>query len=340
LTGSLVTAGGLGVSLNTNIGGTLVVAGDSTISGVATVADDTAGTTTSLGSLVTAGGLGIAKSVVIGGATTIEDVTQATGTSVGSLLTSGGLGVKLKSHFGGVMKIQDVTDTSSSLLGSLVTAGGLGVKLNTNIGGTLVVAGTSTITDLTASGTVSLTGSATSNTFASSGATLTGGTINGIVIGQSTRASAFFTAITSTANLQVDSDRRFKRNVTSIEAALDVVQRLAGVEYSLRTEQFPDRQFSDRRQLGFIAQDVEEVLPEVVHTAEDGYKAVMYGAVTPVLVNAIHELRAEVADSERRLAELKEALAADAAPGSMLKSFLTLPAGDFEALRELRQRAP
>jgi hypothetical protein len=47
-------------------------------------------------------------------------------------------------------------------------------------------------------------------------------------------------------------------------------------------------------QLGFIAQDVEEVLPEVVTTMADGYKAIRYAGFAPVLANAVNELHAEV----------------------------------------------
>ena len=42
--------------------------------------------------------------------------------------------------------------------------------------------------------------------------------------------------------------------------------------------------------MGFIAQDVEEILPAVVTTMDDGFKAIQYGALTPVLINAIKEL--------------------------------------------------
>jgi hypothetical protein len=47
------------------------------------------------------------------------------------------------------------------------------------------------------------------------------------------------------------------------------------------------------RQVGFLAQDVEQVLPEAVKTMNDGYKAVDYSRLTALLVEAVKELKAE-----------------------------------------------
>ncbi|MCK7539735.1 MAG: tail fiber domain-containing protein [Marinilabiliales bacterium] len=47
------------------------------------------------------------------------------------------------------------------------------------------------------------------------------------------------------------------------------------------------------RQIGFSAQEVNEVLPEVVSKGEDGYLSVEYGKITPLLAEAIKQLKAE-----------------------------------------------
>ena len=47
-----------------------------------------------------------------------------------------------------------------------------------------------------------------------------------------------------------------------------------------------------------IAQEVEQVLPEVVHTGHDGYKSVAYADIVGILVEAIKELEARVAELE------------------------------------------
>jgi len=50
---------------------------------------------------------------------------------------------------------------------------------------------------------------------------------------------------------------------------------------------FPDMQFTDNRQIGFSAQEVEKLFPEVVMTDVNGYKSVDYGRLTPVLAGGV-----------------------------------------------------
>ena len=62
-----------------------------------------------------------------------------------------------------------------------------------------------------------------------------------------------------------------------------------------------------KKQIGFIAQDVEEIIPELVNTDNSGdqYKSIAYGNVTALLVEAIKELRKEVKDLKDEIRELK-----------------------------------
>jgi hypothetical protein len=53
-------------------------------------------------------------------------------------------------------------------------------------------------------------------------------------------------------------------------------------------------EFSDERQLGFSAQEVEKLFPEIVQTNDKGYKSVDYGRLTPVLVEAIKSQQEEI----------------------------------------------
>jgi hypothetical protein len=96
------------------------------------------------------------------------------------------------------------------------------------------------------------------------------------------------------------SDGRFKRNARAIRKAIDTVLLLEGVHYEWRTDEFPGR-FSDGRQIGFIAQDVQEIVPAIVIEGDDGYLAVNYGRLTPILVEAIKELHAEAQAKDERL---------------------------------------
>jgi len=89
------------------------------------------------------------------------------------------------------------------------------------------------------------------------------------------------------------SDARFKIDLQPLPGALEQVQRLHGVSFDWNRAAFPGKGFDDRRQLGFIAQEVREVLPELVTTDADGYLSVGYTALIPVLTEAIKQLRAE-----------------------------------------------
>lgn len=85
------------------------------------------------------------------------------------------------------------------------------------------------------------------------------------------------------------SDIRFKKNIILIPHALSKILSLKGVSFSWRKDELKTNNFNDGNQIGFIAQDVEKVLPELVKTDADGYKSVSYGNLTPVIVEAIKE---------------------------------------------------
>jgi hypothetical protein len=66
---------------------------------------------------------------------------------------------------------------------------------------------------------------------------------------------------------------------------------LNGVFYNWKTEKFKNMNFSKDRQLGFIAQEVEKVVPELVHTDSKGYKSMSYNKLTAVIVEAMKEMK-------------------------------------------------
>lgn len=101
------------------------------------------------------------------------------------------------------------------------------------------------------------------------------------------------------------SDARFKRGIEPIRNALDLVEGLEGVEYSYRIDEFPDRKFGTERELGFVAQQVEKVLSQVVTTDTSGFKYVAYARIVPVVVEALKELHTKSRDTEAQVAELR-----------------------------------
>jgi hypothetical protein len=109
-----------------------------------------------------------------------------------------------------------------------------------------------------------------------------------------------------------NSDARWKTNVTTLKDALTSVMGLRGVSYDWRQD-IPGRRFASGRQIGFLAQEVEGVLPELVSTDAQGYKSVAYVNVVPVLVEAIKQQQKQIEtlqDRERRVETLEAQVAA------------------------------
>jgi len=109
------------------------------------------------------------------------------------------------------------------------------------------------------------------------------------------------------------SDRRFKRNIQTVEGALDKIMALNGVTYSYNTKQFgTTADFSEvdpgTVMYGFVAQEVEKVAPELTHVGEEGYYAVNYDGVTPILVEAVKEQQATIELLREELETLKQQL--------------------------------
>jgi len=90
-------------------------------------------------------------------------------------------------------------------------------------------------------------------------------------------------------NLTETSDIRWKKNIKTINSAMDKVRQMRGVKFDWRRDEFQNKKFEERTQIGFIAQEVEAVVPEFVRTGTDGYKSVAYSNVTALLVEAIKD---------------------------------------------------
>jgi hypothetical protein len=90
------------------------------------------------------------------------------------------------------------------------------------------------------------------------------------------------------------SDARYKEDVEPLEGALALVEALRPVEFEWRREDFADLGFTEGRQIGFIAQEVQRVLPGLVGERHDGYLMMDYSRLTPVLTQAIREQQREI----------------------------------------------
>ena len=95
--------------------------------------------------------------------------------------------------------------------------------------------------------------------------------------------------INASQAITCSSDKRYKTNINSLTHSLSKVLTMQGVTYQWRVNEFPDKQFKEGEQIGFIAQEIEKIYPELVFTDKDGYKSVDYSRLTPILVEAIKE---------------------------------------------------
>ncbi len=96
------------------------------------------------------------------------------------------------------------------------------------------------------------------------------------------------------------SDKRLKDNLTRIAKPLEKVSALSGYSFDWNSNQTT----YSGRDYGIVAQEVEEVLPEIVTTRDTGYKAVKYEKLIPVLIEAIKELNKKVEDQDELIRSL------------------------------------
>ena len=94
------------------------------------------------------------------------------------------------------------------------------------------------------------------------------------------------------------SDERYKENIKPIESALDKVTKLQGVTFDWKES---DNLLDIKEDIGFIAQDVQKVVPELVRENEDGKLSLRYQGITPILLEAIKELKAEIEELKKQI---------------------------------------
>ena len=87
------------------------------------------------------------------------------------------------------------------------------------------------------------------------------------------------------------SDKRLKENIKPIESALDKVCKLQGVTFDWKKS---DSILDIKQDIGFIAQDVQKVLPELVRENDNGMLSMRHQGIAPILLEAIKELKAEI----------------------------------------------
>jgi hypothetical protein len=96
----------------------------------------------------------------------------------------------------------------------------------------------------------------------------------------------FAANIITAVDFNATSDQTMKTNVTTIESSLEKLDAIRGVNFNWKKD--------DRYAMGVIAQEVEEVIPEVVSIDGEGHRSVNYGALVGLLIEAVKDLKNEV----------------------------------------------
>jgi hypothetical protein len=94
------------------------------------------------------------------------------------------------------------------------------------------------------------------------------------------------TGVLNSTDFNSLSDVNRKKDIVTIESAVDIVSQLRGVAFKWKD--------NNEDAIGVIAQEVEQVLPQVVATSETGEKSVSYGSIIAVLIEAVKEQQKEI----------------------------------------------
>lgn len=104
------------------------------------------------------------------------------------------------------------------------------------------------------------------------------------------------------------SDRDLKTNIKQIEVGSEVIKRLKPVTFNFLKENKYHLNVGTAASAGFIAQDLEKVLPHLVATTDLGFKAINYEGIIPYMVTAIQENITLVETKTKKIEELEDVL--------------------------------
>ena len=119
----------------------------------------------------------------------------------------------------------------------------------------------------------------------------------------------------------ISSDERIKSEIKPLETSIDKIMDLEPIEFKFKPKDIIevaandtssiigkdlDYKFYDRQRIGFSAQNVQELYPQLVATGKDGLLSVDYLGFIPVLVNAIKEQQLKIEELEKEVAKLSK----------------------------------
>ena len=100
-----------------------------------------------------------------------------------------------------------------------------------------------------------------------------------------------------TSGITESSDERLKENISDLTNALEKVIQLRGVSYNWKDK----ANYSEKTQIGLIAQEVEKIIPELVDCDSQGYYAVQYTHLVPLLIEAVKELNNLISERDNEI---------------------------------------
>ena len=110
------------------------------------------------------------------------------------------------------------------------------------------------------------------------------------------------------AGVYLSSDKRFKEHIKVLPDAMQNLYKINGYSYDIKAKTVGEHELIAGRSLGLIAQEVEKVFPELVFEDAEGYKAVNYIGLIPVLVEALKSQDTKMLTMQEEIISLKAAL--------------------------------
>ena len=102
--------------------------------------------------------------------------------------------------------------------------------------------------------------------------------------------------LTVSGDVVISSDARLKSNIVSLGSTLPKLLQIDGKSYEMKGKQ----------KIGVLAQEIQEVFPELVSEDDNEMLAVNYQGLVPVLINALKEQESKIIDQQTQIDELKE----------------------------------
>jgi hypothetical protein len=268
----------------------------------------------------------------------IKDATSPN-TATGSLLwdttndkwIAGALGSELELvTISGTQTLTNKTINGSQLVDASVANTKLtnstisGIALGSNLA-TLTIGTGLSGTSYNGSGAVTIANTGVTSNVAGTGVTVSGATgavtisigqavatssnvqFNSLGVGMAASATAGRIDATNDIVAYSSSDIRFKENIKPIENSLEKISKISGNTYDWKEENKIEHGY-EGNDVGVIAQEIEVVLPQLVQTRENGYKAVKYDKLVALLIEGIKEQQLQINDLKSKIEILENKL--------------------------------